>query len=135
MGQEHADMIHGIGTDIVVIDRIAEIITRHGDRFINRIYTDLEQKAADSRKDQARFYAMRFAAKEAAWKALSPARSLSIGWHDFEIISTEEGKPELFFRGEAERYFDEKTNGKGKTYLSLSDDGGMALAFVTLSTS
>ena len=50
MGQEHADMIHGIGTDIVVIDRIAEILTRHGDRFINRIYTDLEQKAADSRR-------------------------------------------------------------------------------------
>ena len=80
-------MIYGIGTDIVEISRIGQSIDRFGDKFINRIFTKHEQTAAQKRKDQTRFYAMRFAAKEACWKALSPGRDFGIGWLDLEVIT------------------------------------------------
>lgn len=141
-------MIIGIGTDIVVIDRINAAITRFGDRFLRRIFTDGEISQAQKRKSpdtgpdtgsdtgpNARFYAMRFAAKEAAWKALSPGRDQGVGWRDFEVISNPDGSPGLLFHGRAAGVFETMTNGKGKTSLSLSDDGGFALAFVVLSAS
>jgi holo-[acyl-carrier protein] synthase len=126
-------MIYGIGSDLVEIDRIAKIVARHGDRFVDRIYTKYEQSAAKKRADQSRYYAMRFAAKEAAWKALSPGRDLGIGWQELEIISRDDGQPLLNLKGKAADYFAKETNNKGMCHLSLSDDGGMALAFVVLS--
>ncbi len=126
-------MIYGIGTDIVAINRIEDAITKNGARFLNRIFTAQEQSMADLRDDKSRFYALRWAAKEAAWKALSPGYKLGVGWHDLEVSSTEDGKPELNFHGAALAFFEVETGGQGKTDLSLSDDGGMALAFVVLS--
>lgn len=126
-------MIIGVGTDLVAIDRISSSIDRFGDRFLNRVFTDLEQQQASQRKQQASFYAMRFAAKEAGWKALSPDRKLSIGWHDFEILSTDQGQPLLSFKREAQRCLAEKGGQQAQIHLSLSDDGGFALAFVVLS--
>lgn len=128
-------MIYGIGTDIVDISRISQSIDRFGAKFVNRIFTETEQKAAATRQDQSRFYAMRFAAKEACWKALSPGRAMGIGWHDFEVISADDGQPLMRLHGKAADFFAKETNHQGKCYLSLSDDGGMALAFVTLSAS
>jgi holo-[acyl-carrier protein] synthase len=136
-------MIYGIGTDLVEIIRIEQTIKRFGQRFIDRIFTAHEQQAAGHRKDKVRFYALRFAAKEAAWKALSPTLSPSdntlspsdnkgVGWHDLEISSNSDGKPELHFRGRAAEIFDDISGGGGMAHLSLSDDGGMALAFVVL---
>jgi holo-[acyl-carrier protein] synthase len=124
-------MIIGIGTDIVGIERVSHVVDRFGRRFINRIYTLAEQEEVKSKKQQHRFYAMRFAAKEAGWKALSPQRHRSIGWHDFEITSTDQGRPVLALHGAAREVFEEK--GGGQINLSLSDDGGFALAFVVLS--
>ena len=126
-------MVYGIGTDIVEIARIKAAIEKSGDRFLDRIFTADEQAAANKREDKIRFYALRWAAKEAAWKALSPGYQNGVGWHDLEVRSDEEGKPHLIFHGAAKDYFDEQTGGQGKTDLSLSDDGGMALAFVVLS--
>ena len=126
-------MIYGIGTDIVEIKRIGDAIDRHGDQFIRRIFTPSEQTAAKARGDQTRFYAMRFAAKEACWKALSPGRSQGITWLDLEVDSTEDGQPFMRLHGKAADYFAKATENRGQCYLSLSDDGGMALAFVTLS--
>lgn len=128
-------MIVGIGTDLVEIARIEKSIAQFEARFIDRIFTANEQKSAALRGNQARFYAMRFAAKEAAWKALSPGRDQGVGWHDFEITATDDGKPELLFHGKAKELFSKMANGDGKISLSLSDDGGMALAFVVLSAS
>ncbi len=125
-------MIYGIGTDIIAISRIDEIITKNGARFLDRIYTKQEQDIAATRADKARFYALRWAAKEAAWKALSPGYQQGVGWHDLEVSATEDGKPLLTFHSTAAAFFDAETNGQGKTELSLSDDGGMALAFVVL---
>ena len=126
-------MIYGIGTDIVEISRIGQSIDKFGDQFINRIFTKDEQAAAQKRQDQTRFYAMRFAAKEACWKALSPGRDLGIGWLDLEVISNDEGQPMMRLHGKAAEFVADKTNHQGQCHLSLSDDGGMALAFVTLS--
>ena len=126
-------MIIGIGTDLVKIDRIDRIIERFGGRFLDRVYTPGEQAEAASRQQKARYYAMRFAAKEAGWKALSPRRDSRIGWHDFEITSTQEGRPVLAFHGPAREDFEKMTGSDGRIDLSLSDDGGFALAFVVLS--
>ena len=95
--------------------------------------TENEKAAAQDRTDKSRFYALRWAAKEAAWKALSPGYQNGVGWHDLEVLSDDEGKPHLIFHGAAKDYFDEQTGRQGKTALSLSDDAGMALAFVVLS--
>jgi len=126
-------MICGIGTDIVAIDRVDHSLGRYGARFIRRIYTHGEQAEASKRADMARFYAMRFAAKEAAWKALSPGRSSGIGWLDLEVCSAPDGQPSLVFHGPAADVFHQKAGRDGQIHLSLSDDGGMALAFVVLS--
>lgn len=126
-------MIYGIGTDIVEIARITAAIEKSGDRFLDRIYTENEKAAAQDRTDKSRFYALRWAAKEAAWKALSPGYQNGVGWQDLEVINDQDGKPLLMFHGAAQEYFENQTNGLGKTDLSLSDDGGMALAFVVLS--
>ena len=132
-------MIIGIGTDMVSIDRIDRIIGRFGTRFLDRIFTPAEQRQAEGRTQKMRFYAMRFAAKEAGWKALSPDRRRRIGWHDFEVTSTDQGQPVLNFHGEARDLLAEKAGQGGRRSgqidLSLSDDGGFALAFVVLSAS
>ncbi len=127
-------MIKGIGTDIVKIDRIGRLITRFGDRFRWRICTDAECAEAATRRDEPRFFAMRFAAKEAAWKALSPPRTLGIGWHDFEVIQDENRAPRLILHKPARDFFVAQFADEPTPHLSLSDDGGIALAFVVLST-
>ena len=126
-------MIYGIGTDLVEISRIKNSIDQFGDRFLDRIYTKDERNAAAERDDAVRFYALRWAAKEAAWKALSPGYQNGVGWKDLEIQSDEDGKPELILHGAAAEFFTDQTDGRGETNISLSDDGGMALAFVVLS--
>ncbi len=133
-------MISGIGTDIVKIDRIGRLITRFGDRFRCRICTAAECAAGAKRyeksggRNEPRFFAMRFAAKEAAWKALSPPRSLGIGWHDFEVVQDASGKPSLILHGSAHSFFVAQFAAEPISHLSLSDDDGLALAFVVLST-
>ena len=126
-------MIYGVGTDLVEISRIIEAINKYGDCFLDRIYTKAEQDAALERENATRFYALRWAAKEAAWKALSPGYQKGVGWHDLEVVSNQDGKPDLIFHGVAAEFFEKETDGQGKTSLSLSDDGRMALAFVVLS--
>ena len=128
-------MIIGIGTDLVSIDRISRTIDRFGDRFLDRVFTAGEQEQAATREQKARFYAMRFAAKEAGWKALSPGRQHGIGWHDFEIFSSDQGQPQLTFQASAAKLLHEKGGERVKISLSLSDDSGFALAFVVLSAS
>lgn len=127
-------MIYGIGTDVVEITRVERLIDRFGQAFLDRIFTASEQRAGDLRRNRGRFYAMRFAAKEAAWKALA-TRHKGIGWHDLVIGADSDGKPELHFEGRACEIFDKISSGRGVKHLSLSDDGGMALAFVVLSAS
>ncbi|MBL4608810.1 MAG: holo-ACP synthase [Pseudomonadales bacterium] len=126
-------MIIGIGTDIVEIDRIVGVLSRQGESFIRRILTPTEQKQLLSKKDQARFLAKRFAAKEAASKALGTGFSQGVSWQDFEVSSDELGRPLLSFSGQAKLLIEQK--GVTESHLSISDEKHYAIAFAVYSKS
>jgi holo-[acyl-carrier protein] synthase len=86
-------MILGLGNDIIEVPRIRESIERHGQRFLDRIFTETEQEYCARYKESARHYAGRFAAKEAIVKALGVGISASISWLDIEILNDPQGKP------------------------------------------
>ena len=94
-------MIVGLGTDIVEIDRIAAMIERHGELFLGRIFTPSERGYCGSKKNAAQHYAGRWAAKEAAMKALGTGFIPGIRWHDFEILPEASGAPTLTLSGGA----------------------------------
>ena len=86
------------GTDIIEIERIKESIEKSGDSFLNRVFTKKEIEYCESKKKQKyQHYAARFAAKEAAFKALSWKLNdkYSVSWKDFELVNNKQGRPEL----------------------------------------
>ncbi len=91
--------IFGIGTDMVECLRIAQMIERHGELFINRVYTDHEIKYCQQRKAATQHFAGRWAAKEAILKALGTGWVKGISWRDMEIRTLANGKPTVAFRG------------------------------------
>lgn len=131
-------MILGIGSDICDIERIESAIARHGERFLARAFTDQERTVAESRahlgeKIVASTYAKRFAAKEAAVKALDIGKNSGISWQDIEVV-TNNGVPSLVLHGAAHTHASGKLPPEHhlKLFLSLSDDYPYALAFVIL---
>lgn len=124
-------MIVGIGTDIIRIQRMNDALSRHGDRIVERILTPEEQALFAQRADPARFLAKRWAAKEAAAKALGTGIRGSVGFHSFSIHHDDLGKPELLcLAGAAERLAE---LGGRQCWLTLSDEADYAVAFVVLS--
>lgn len=93
--------ILGIGTDIVECLRIAQIIERHGELFINRVYTDHEIRYCRSRKAATQHFAGRWAAKEAVLKAMGTGWRRGISWRDVEVRNVPSGKPVISLRGGA----------------------------------
>ena len=93
--------IIGIGTDITECLRIARMIERHGELFINRVYTPAEIKYCQSRKQATQHYTGRWAAKEAILKALGTGWRKGISWRDIEIRNEPGGKPMVAVRGGA----------------------------------
>src|SRR4051794_41364418 len=94
-------MILGIGTDLVDIRRIEQAIARHGDRFINRIYTEIERARAERRANRIDTYAKRFAAKEACAKALGTGFRRGVFFRDMGVVNLPSGKPTLRLTGGA----------------------------------
>ena len=94
-------MITGIGIDVVQNDRIQDSIKRFGDRFLNRIFTEGERRYCANSANPAIHYAARWAAKEAAFKALGTGWAAGVKWKDVEVDRLESGKPELRLHGEA----------------------------------
>ena len=123
-------MIKGIGTDIVEINRIANSIERTGERFINRILTPHERQQLDqlSPEKQASFVAKRFAAKEAAVKALGTGIGSGVSFQHFTVVNLASGKPTL----EVDAALSQRLDFDANWHLSLSDERDFALAFVTL---
>lgn len=121
-------MILGIGTDLVQMDRISQAIERFGDRFLLRVFTDREIKNAPARRTE--YFAGRFAAKEAAIKALRPQLDLFFGLSEIEVGVLDDGAPTLSFLGRAEQRAEDR--GVTGAHLSLSHDGGLAVATVVL---
>lgn len=94
--------ILGVGIDLVDIDRVDRMLTRHGDRAVRRLLTEAEQAYCMQAKYPARHVAARLAAKEAAYKALqcdSDARA--VGWRDSEVVLSDHGRPTLLLHGRA----------------------------------
>lgn len=91
----------GIGTDIIECLRIAQMIDRHGEQFINRVYTTHEIQYCQSRKAATQHFAGRWAAKEAILKALGTGWRKGIGWRDIEVTNEPDGRPVVRFRGGA----------------------------------
>jgi holo-[acyl-carrier protein] synthase len=121
-------MITGLGIDIIQNDRIRESISRFGPRFLNRIYTETEIAYCNACADPAIHFAARFAAKEAAFKALGTGWAAGVKWKDVEVRRLASGKPELILYGEA---LERATSmGTEKFHVSLSHDQLMSCAVV-----
>lgn len=123
-------MIFGIGTDIVRVARMQEDLDRFGERFAERILTTNELREYHQNNNKANFLARRFAAKEAAAKALGTGFSNGVQLHDIEVAHDSQGKPLLEFRGRARQFMQEKSI--GVAHISLADEQDHAVAFVTL---
>lgn len=122
-------MIVGIGTDLVRIERVRKVMARHRQRFIQRILTANEQKICGLKNDQAYYLAKRFAAKEAASKALGTGIG-KVSWHDFEVRNNREGAPQLLLHGAAAERL--RALGGSRVWLSLADEHDFVTAFVVL---
>jgi holo-[acyl-carrier protein] synthase len=128
-------MIIGIGNDIIDIRRIEQVIEKHGERFLNRVYTDIERRKAEARARRAETYAKRFAAKEACAKALGTGISQGVFWRDMEVVNEPSGKPIMQLTGGAKRKLAEliPAGMQAQIHLSLTDDFPNAQAFVIIS--
>lgn len=123
-------MIFGIGTDIVRIQRMADNLERYGERFAARILTEVEMTAFLASAQQAPFLAKRFAAKEAAAKALGTGFRNGLNLRDIGVSNDGLGKPMLAFSDRAQQAL--KNQGVGAAHLSLSDESEYAIAYVVL---
>ncbi|MDE1131013.1 MAG: holo-ACP synthase [Ascidiaceihabitans sp.] len=127
-------MILGIGTDLANIERIRGTLDRFGDRFRNRVFTEVEQAKAERRKDVAGTYAKRWAAKEACSKALGTGLSMGISWRDMSVTNLKTGQPTMTVTGwAAERLAAMTPDGhKAVIHVTLTDDHPWAQAFVVI---
>lgn len=123
-------MIAGIGTDLAEVSRIREAIQRHGQRFIDRIYTPREIAYVESKANRFERYAARFAAKEAAMKAIGTGWRRGVRWQDFEVANLPSGKPTLLLHGEAAAIAAQL--GARNISLSITHTAEQALAIVIL---
>jgi len=123
-------MIVGTGIDIAEVPRIAESIARFGDRFLRRVFTEGEIRYCHAKANRAERFAARFAAKEAAMKALGTGWSHGVRWRDVEVVRQPGGRPTMTFHGKAAE-FAAKLGAK-HVALSLTHTSEQALAQVIL---
>jgi holo-[acyl-carrier protein] synthase len=128
-------MILGIGSDITDVRRIAKVIERHGERFLDRIFTPVERARADRRRNRVETYAKRFAAKEACAKALGTGIRAGVWWRDMGVVNLPSGRPTLELSGGAKRRLAALTppGYEARIDLTVTDEGPMAQAFVIIS--
>jgi len=127
-------MIIGIGNDIIDIRRVEKVLGRYGERFINRVFTETEQKKSEMRKNRAASYARRFAAKEACAKALGTGITAGIWWRDLGVVNLPSGKPTMKLEGRARSLIEQllPENHDAAIHLSITDDYPWALALVVI---
>jgi holo-[acyl-carrier protein] synthase len=128
-------VIIGIGSDITDVRRIAKVLDRHGERFIDRIFTPVERAKAEKRRNRVETYAKRFAAKEACAKALGTGFRAGVWWRDMGVVNLPSGRPTLELTGGAKRRLDAITPAgyEARIDLTITDEGPMAHAFVVIS--
>jgi holo-[acyl-carrier protein] synthase len=123
-------VIFGIGTDVVQLERVEALYTRHGERFVQRLLMPEEEAAFRSYKRPVRFLAMRFAAKEAIVKALGTGFAHGVWIRDVGIAANAWGRPEVIWseRGRAVR----DRLGAGEGHVTLTDEAGLVVAVAVL---
>jgi holo-[acyl-carrier protein] synthase len=132
-------MIIGIGSDLIDIRRIARVIERHGDRFLERIFTEEERAKAARRVRSEKMvvatYAKRFAAKEACSKALGTGIRAGVWWRDMGVVNLPGGRPTMRLTGGALARLKALTPAgfEARIDLSITDDWPIAQAFVVIS--
>ncbi|MFN3934264.1 holo-ACP synthase [Parvibaculum sp.] len=128
-------MIIGIGNDIIDIRRVEQALDRFGDRFIKRIFTEVEQRKSEGRRMRAASYAKRFAAKEACSKALGTGLRRGVFWRDMGVVNMRGGQPTMALTGGAlERLKEITPEGMSPViHLTITDDHPLAQAFVIIS--
>ena len=125
-------MIAGIGIDIVDIGRVEALLSRYGDRFTRRVFTDAESAYARRSVKPAERLAGRFAVKEAVLKAFGTGKSQGIRWRDVETVRGPMGRPQVVLYGMALNYLN-KMNADAIN-VTITHDGGKAVAFVIIET-
>src|SRR6187549_1516370 len=128
-------MILGIGSDIADVRRVASVIERHGDRFLARIFTEIERARAERKKNRVETYAKRFAAKEACSKALGTGMRGGVWWRDMGVVNLPGGRPTMQLTGGALARLEALTpeGMEARIDLSITDDWPLAQAFVIIS--
>jgi len=127
-------MIYGIGTDICDIRRIEAVLTRRGQRFVERVLGPDEQRVFAARRGRAErrgisYLATRFSAKEAFSKAIGLGMRLPMTWRDCEILNAPSGKPELRLHGELAIWMRER---RLRAHVSVTDESSYAATFVVV---
>ena len=127
-------MIIGLGSDLSDIRRIENSLERFGERFTQRVFTEVERARSDRKPDRAASYAKRFAAKEACAKALGTGMRRGVFWRDMGVINLRSGQPTMALTGGALKRLEEITpeGMRAVIHLSLTDDHPYAQAFVII---
>ena len=128
-------MIIGLGSDIVDVRRIKDVLDRHGDRFLDRCFTPQERAKADRRARRVETYAKRFAAKEACAKALGTGLAAGVFWRDMGVVNLPGGRPTMQLTGGAlKRLRALVPEGyEPRIDVTLTDEGPTAQALVIIS--
>jgi holo-[acyl-carrier protein] synthase len=127
-------MIIGLGSDLADIRRVEKSLERFGDRFIERVFTELERARSERKHDRAASYAKRFAAKEACSKALGTGFRRGVYWRDMGVANLPSGQPTMVLTGGALERLQAITPAghKAVVHVSLTDDHPYAQAFVII---
>ena len=127
-------MIIGIGSDLCDVRRLAQVLERHGERFVRRCFTEVERRKSERRADRASSYAKRFAAKEACAKALGTGLRGGVFWRDMGVVNRPSGQPTLQLTGGAAQRLRRivPPGMEPLIHLSLTDEHPYAQAFVVI---
>ena len=127
-------MIVGIGSDLSDIRRIQGSLDRFGERFVQRVFTEVERARSERKGDRAASYAKRFAAKEACSKALGTGMKRGVFWRDMGVVNLPSGQPTMRLTGGAEKRLREIIPAGMEPFIhvSLTDDHPYAQAFVVI---
>jgi holo-[acyl-carrier protein] synthase len=128
-------VILGIGSDLIDITRIEQALERFGPRFVNRVFTPVEQGKSEARANRAASYARRFAAKEACAKALGTGLRNGVFWRDMGVVNRPGGQPTVVLTGGAKARLEAMTppGMTARIDLSMTDDPPLAQAIVIIS--
>jgi holo-[acyl-carrier protein] synthase len=128
-------VILGLGNDLIDIRRIEKTLTRYGDRFTARVFTEIERRKSEGRHLRAASYAKRFAAKEACAKALGTGIRHGVYWRDMGVVNLPSGRPTMRLTGGAAKVLQDLTPDgyEARIDLTITDDFPLASAIVIIS--